>query len=431
MTRAHEIYDDAEIEKYVAKNKLDQNDLLELRRWIEDDLMVLNVWLQQVRIKLSHEIISADSPHARSPEFLPLRKQVYAVLALTETVQHYLKTIECATACCFAYNKMSEKDIGILKTHQESLQHLRDTLLTQVPLSELKSKRDAVVSLSLSQQIYATTQSEYNISYKRIWLRRLQTVLAGAAGYALGLGLTLLLITPGANVLAALTAIPFMIFAGLAFFNLHAPVLTTWTAYFGGDAMDVGVALPSTLGLPAAGFYSGWKAIKKCNFTNPPREAAAKTAQVATIQCLVNQLQEKINKLDDATYGNKLSNVKIFLLDVVVNASRLYNAGARGWFYETQQSRMQKGRLILEKVAGILERDVVPNTVQGVLSCKINRGFREGEVAYTLLDLLNSQRNKSTFWQSYSATYKLLKEHSDVSVEPATSLSFQKIAVAA
>ena len=89
--------------------------------------------------------------------------------------------------------------------------------------------------------------------------------------------------------------------------------------------------------------------------------------------------------------------VKRFLVSVVTEADKMYNAGLGSWFYESQQSKMQKASLILKETAKIVEGKISADaSVAGILKAPISND------TYTFGELLNAQRRSVSFWKSTS-----------------------------
>lgn len=336
------------------------------------------------------------------------------------TLQAYLEKVECKTKLCFKTNKMSERDMKVFIQQAESVETMRQILesteQSMPDFTDLKSCRSSESladdertddSLSpyvqnesqakddespravdsLSQLIENASQLEYNVSTARIWLRRgafvLGCLLAGTAITCL----MMLVMTPAICIPAAFFIAIKAILAIPAFIGIGKAVTTTTNVNMGTFNVPFTTQVPSTIGavmMPAMGISQ----VRKLSILNPKREVAARNMQAATINSLYVQLKKQVSALSN-------SEVKTFLLSVVDRAGTMYNEGMTSWTHETQQSKMRKARLILKETAKIVESDEIPANIKSLLSTKINNEHNFG-------DLLNSQRNSSTFWKTSS-----------------------------
>lgn len=263
------------------------------------------------------------------------------------------------------------------------------------PAAPAQSSSDA-----LSRLIDDAKNMAYDVSYTKVWLRRTASVLSGLVAFAAATAAICLLMTPGVNIIAAVVAVPVALAALGAFWYMGKPETATMHTHVQamGTSLPANFTMPvfSTAGLALAGFM-GVNAVRKLPIMNPKHEVAARNSQTATINQWTDLLKKKIKALQD-------SDAKTFLLSVVDKADRMYNEGATAWFYETRTSKTKKAHLILRETAKIMEGDLNNLTVDGILKKTIN------QTDYTFADLLNAQRNRSTFWKKSSATMDAVGE---------------------
>ena len=101
-------------------------------------------------------------------------------------------------------------------------------------------------------------------------------------------------------------------------------------------------------------------------------------------------LTAKINKLEKG-------DVKKFLISVVEQAIELHEAGSRDLFHGAITSKMQKAQMIFRVIQELINlKDAMPKTINEILN------YKTPNSEHTFFELLNSQRNTSTFWKSHS-----------------------------
>lgn len=309
------------------------------------------------------------------------------IATLAETLKNYLEAIQCTTTFNFKTCKMSDKSMGVLEAQITAMEEMRELS----PSSEITTPRNY-----LSTCIVNASRMTYDVSQKRVWARRAKLLLTGLVIAALVITVALLVMTPGVNIAAIAVCSLLALKATLALFKLHAPVFVHTTIPVGSMHLPVTAQVPGSLAPVTSGFSA--TLARKFAICNPTREVAARNMQAATINHLTGELKKKIILL-------KESGVKIFLLSVVDKADRLYNAGVGARFHETQQSKMQKARMILEITAKIIEKiiedNTLPNTVDELLEKKVKGDYTYGQV-------LNAQRNASLFSNRTSRLFKAI-----------------------
>ena len=204
-----------------------------------------------------------------------------------------------------------------------------------------------------------------------------------------------IMMTPGVNIIAAITAIPMMLSATAAFFGLRGPVTAATTISastpYGQISMPISATVPSTLGTLGAAAI-GVSFAKKMRITDPKREAAARDNSAATMVGLANSLTKKIetSECNDT--------VKSFLQSVVEKAACLYQTGASSFLHEVQSSKMLKARLILRETAKIVGAGLDKEaSVDAIVNQSIGNN--------TFGELLNAQRNTSIFAKRQTARF--------------------------
>ncbi len=375
----------------VAAN-VDSNETLK-KCWVQlnVDLALLQGKLNQLRKKLINSIDNLSDATETLEDSGTLETQI-------NTLTTYLKKIECTNKCSFKFNKMSEKDIAVLE--QQAL--VIRKMSTVLGFQKTAARDEGTVPANpptdkLSELIHDAAKMEYDVSYKRIWLRRGILLLGGLLAVAAAVTTVCILMTPGVNIAAAAVMIPVTIKSVLAFFYMCKPAVVTTAINMGGYPVTVAANVPSTLGVPAAGIM-GLSLFSKLRVTNPEREEAARNMQAATMNALTDRLNSKIRALKDG-------DVKNFLASVVKQADKMYNAGVGSRFHESQSSKMYKARIILRETAKIIERENIPSSVKDLLEIKINDGK-------TYAQIINLQRN-SGFFDNRLSNFadKLIKEH--------------------
>ncbi len=341
---------------------------------IEEDLAALTERLNALNASMSN--LTGRITQERQD----LLRERQSVEKLIETTRAYLKSLEANHLLGFATNKISDTDLAILEAQAKQVRTLR-----------------AIEERNLSQLINDAATMQYTVPGWKKWLRRSSKVLGHLVCASIAVAGAVALMTPGVNIVAAAVMVPTMFVSAAAFLHLHKAATTSAAIQFGPFPVNLTTPVPSTLGIDAAAVY-GAALFNKVRVTNPLREETAENNRIAMTNHLIDNLKNKIKLLSD-----EQAEVKMFLLSVVKKADQMFNEGARGWFYETRNSKMRKASLILRETAKLLERVDMPSTVGAVLNTRINgEDYRFGE-------LLNAQRNKFSFWKTSSATVKQLQ----------------------
>ena len=323
--------------------------------------------LSDVDAELAAKISQAD--------YQKLDAEKESVAQLVDTVSESL-TVAKSTK---KYGKMSDVDIDALQCQAAVIKNTRKLL---------DNPNDP--ERSLSQLIADAASCEYRISSKIVWLRRAKLILTGLLSGAAAIVIIAALMTPGVNILVTLPLILKTLHAMAAYLFLCKPATTSMSLF----GVSIPVAIPSTMGSFASGFL-GVKVAKKKNITTQPREVAARNVELAALQKLVDAVK---NKLNDSN-NNMTTEVKTFLLTVVDEAMVMLRRGASSRFHESIVSRMQKGRLILQTTAKIVEAGNIPETVSDLLKIVVRNNATYGQV-------LNAQRNPSLFGNRLSTFAK-------------------------
>ena len=354
---------------------------------LQAEFIFWNNQLAQLQTTIA-EKVQANTPSDQ------LQTEWQEIAALTETLKNYLEAIKCTTIFNFKTCKMSDKSMGVLEAQVTAMEEMRELLPSSDVLTTPRNH--------LSTCIANASRMTYDVSQKRVWARRAKLLLTGLVIAALVITVALLVMTPGVNIAAIAVSSLLAIKATLALFKLHAPVFVHTTIPVGSMHLPITAQVPGSLAPVTSGFSA--TLARKFAICNPTREVAARNMQAATINHLTGELNKKISAL-------KEGDVKTFLLSVVDKADRMYNAGVGARFHETQQSKMQKARMILEVTAKIVEGDALPNSVNELLERKVKGNYTYGQ-------LLNTQRNASLL---RNRTSRFFKAVSDKTMQPQQS----------
>lgn len=329
----------------------------------------------------SFRLMSAQ-PTITSEAMRTTVSDIETLTKLIDTLNSYLEVIKFGSILGDKINKkMSENDIGVLKSQVAVMKKMR-TIISAEETLPVARRASIQSSDKLSQLIADAGLQEYNVTRTQVWARRGITLLTGLVFAVAAVAAVAFLMTPAGHITAAAAGVVIALRAAAAFFGIgKAPIAQTHLS-IGGYPVNIAATVPSTAGALLPAFFGAFLA-KKLRFTSPVREEAARNMQAATINTLTNDLNKQIRLLPDGE-------VKTFLLKVVENADKMYNDGVNSWFHESQQSKMKKARLILAEVAKVVEGRV-PATVQDILNLKINNS------SYSFGQLLNAQRNVSFF----------------------------------
>lgn len=347
----------------------------------------------EVKLQALDNILAALKTLEEARHWLEERKTLQSFV---DALKNYFSEIETKTTLGFKRNKLNDQDMLVLKAQADGIHGMREKL-----------RSDTMSLDNLSQLINDAAQMEYQVSYAKVWLRRGIALVGGLVSAALTVGVVALMMSPAVHIGAAIAAVPTMLAAALAFFYARSPVTTSTSVNLNGYPVNVSTPVPSTLGVAGAGIVSV-SLFHKLRVTNPKKEEAARMLAVGTINQLTDQLKIKIEALSDTT-------VKDFLLSVINEADKMYNAGAQSWFYEMRVSKMQKARLILRETAKLLEEKAA-NSVNEILSRQINVTGHEFKLCYTFQQLLNAQRNTYSFFSNRTSHFAkvILKDAKDI-----------------
>lgn len=352
-----------------------QDELIAMYLELQSDLAFFSTRL----IDLQKTLTTTDALEQRQ-----VFEEMKNVKQLIQTLESYIDVVHTKTILGIPNNKMTDQDIAVMQAQRQGIRSLRNMIET--PKGDL-----------LSMLIDDATKMEYKVSTARRWLRRGAVVLGGLITGALVLGVITAAMTPGVNLIAAVLMIPTMLSAAAAFIGLRQPVVATTQINTGIFPLSISTPVPTTAGVLLS-FFSGAGLIRKLRITNPEREASARDLQTAAMNGYTDQLKKKISRLHNVE-------TRSFLKAILDKADRLYNEGASSWLSETRSDKTIKARLILREVAKILE-----NADSSKLTVEEINDRRLGGSNYTFFDLINAQRNASTFWKTQSDTVKSLSE---------------------
>lgn len=347
---------------------------------------------------------------------------------LLDALSTYIKEIEYSWKGILRNNRMCDNDIRILELQATNLfkvfgsPAVASASVSPVDQKENKSPVLSEVSLlsseddkkkpinTLSQLIIEAGECEYKTSKKRIWMRRAMLVVTCLVAASITAAFCACLMVPGLNIGAALLLVPKVLQSVCAFIYLGNGAFMQETFKFDGMRETVNIPVFMTA-WPIFAAITAFFSASKIHITTKPREVAARDLQVGTVNKLASDLTKNINALTDFVVT---AEVKTFLLATVTEAIKLYNSGATSLFREAQTSKMDKARLILSETAKIIESENIPETVDDLLANAVD--------SFTLFDLLNSQRNSTTFWKSTSSTFdriiKAAKENTPAAFFP-------------
>lgn len=358
-----------------------------------------NISFFQVKLR---ELDNKSSVAADVNEGVQLCRERETVKALIESLQLYISELKCKTTLGVARNKMSEADIAVLEAQAAGIQKMRSF----VDPAQGQSNNQ------LSELIDSAAKMEYQISYRRVWLRRAASVLGGLAAIAATVAVGCILMSPGVHIPAAMAMIPTMLASVAAFLYFRQKPATIHTPVnIGAFHTTAAVNVPTTLGVLGAGVI-GASLFAKLRVTNPAREEAARKVGVNTMNYASDELRKKIEKL---VIGE---DVKQFLLSVVDQADKMYNSGVESWFYESRSSKMTKASLILRETAKLVERaDIGTFTLDAILANRVENAD------YSFRQLLNAQRNRSLFSNRSSRLFKAVSPNRKSAEEACVNLN--------
>lgn len=380
----------------IASNETKNSVLINLYLEAEKDLAFFKVLLRKL------EVTFCEAEPLKKRE---LYDEVQVVAKLIETTTAYIETLSATTTLGFKTHKMEDKDIAVLEAQVRGIQSLR-------ALIETPTRRNL-----LSVLIDEAPRMEYKISTARRWLRRTALVLGTLISGAIAVVAVAALMTPGVNIIAAAVMVPTLLASTAAFFYLRKPVVMHTPVSVGPFHASIASVVPSSLGAATAAGL-GISMFSKSRITNPLREEKARHTAAATMNGYTEMLKKKINENDNHF-------VNAFLLSVVDKASVMYNEGMSSRIVENRTPKTEKARMMLREIAKITEDDHFSRlTVEEMLQRKV------GNSQYTFEQLLNSQRNASTFWKRQSNTMRTLFEN-HVNDRNNDSIRFSVIASAA
>ena len=360
----------------VAKNKAQQEKIIGLYLQLQSDL----AFFTEKLTSLQQALIKIEADKRRE-----LFDEIQNTKQLITTLEAYLTDIEAKQTLYITHGKMTDTDITVLEAQSRGINMLR----TAVSSSDDKTD-------NLSALIESSANMAYSVSPARRWLRRCGVVLTGLVCGAVALATVTAFMTPGVNIVTALLMAPMMLSSVAAFIGLRSPVTTTTQINTGFGPLNIATPVPTTLGVVTS-FFMGASLCRKLRLTNPAREEAARNVQTATVNNCIDLVKKKTKNLGD--------NIKLqeFLNNLIKKAECLYNEGADSWLAETREAKMQKSRLILREIGEILK---VANHKEYSVDDAMNRQLKNSK--YTFFDLINAQRNQSTFWKKESDTTKSL-----------------------
>lgn len=341
----------------------------------------------------------------------PLKKrelydEVQVVVKLIKTLDAYIDTLSATTTLGFNGNKMEDRDVAVLEAQVRGIKALRALIETPARPNPLSTLIDEAGKM------------EYNVSAARRWLRRGAFVLGALISGAIAVVAVAALMTPGVNIIAAAVMVPTMLASAAAFFYLRSPVVVNTAIAAGPFHASIASAVPSSLGVATAAGL-GVSSFSKLRITNPVREETARNSAAAVMNGYIETLKQTINVGENR-------NAKAFLIAVLNKASEMYNEGMSSRVVELRSSKTEKARLILREVAKVIEHvNYARLTTDDILERKV------GNSNYTFEQLLNSQRNTSTFWKSKSSTLQELRYRGVILERNPKSISFSMIASAA
>lgn len=323
-----------------------------------------------------------ESANLFNADQIVMNHEFNALTALISTLTHYLEMVKS--------HKLFDNKITLDKMTDEDFLHFENHVKVMRQMCDLIGKEDTATVTS--QLIKEAGQLNYKVSYTRAWLRRGATLIAGLVAAAVTVVGVFLMMTPAVHIGAAFTGLGVSMLAALAYFGIGSSPVVHTNVNMGIFSANISTTVPSTAGtfLPA---IFGLSFVNKMRITNPVREEAARNTQAATINLLTEKLYKTINNLPE-------NDVKIRLLQIVQGASTMFNEGVSSRWFESQQSKMEKGRLILQTTAAILEAGVPANITQ-LFDTKV------GNTTYTFGQLLNAQRNISLFSNRTAAIAKM------------------------
>lgn len=358
-----------ELANILASENKDKNALLiEQYEALEEQLIFFNEKLNQLKRKL------LESAVGNNPV---LKKDIKTLEIYIHTLEAYLEVIQSGSILSFKTKKMSENDLLILDAQVKGIQKMRALITISEDQNVASQPSD-----KLSQLIADAEKQAYNVTRTRVWVRRGVNLLAGLVAAVAVVVVVAFMMTPAGHITLAVAGVVIALRAAAAFFGIGKAPIAHAHLSVGPFPVDISTPVPSNVAAVAPAFF-GAALVRKLRITNPPREEAARNMQAATINKLADALNKKMSSIQD-------SGVKTFLLKVVASADKMYNDGVGSWFYESQKSKMDKGRLILSEVARIVENGV-PETVGALLNLNVN------STQYTFGQLLNAQRNASFF----------------------------------
>jgi len=384
------------------------NTLTKLQKKAEEDEHIIEKKLQALRAQENKEKEIA----AAEEELDHVLDDCKRVFSLIKTLKQYIKKITYTT---IFDSKMGEKDIAVLKAQVSAMEnvvallieetgtHNTDAANQQQPNPESARSTDSTGTVahsvtptqsakkSLSQLFADASKQEYDISKKKIWLRRAAYVLTGLAIGVGAIFLGCLLMTPVGHVGAAITAT-------FALIHFCKPAVAHTTVNVDGIPLPLSTPITAPPSSILMGPYAFFRWITGGAFVNNARETAARNLQAATINKLTDAL---IKKIKDPKNGMS-EEVRAFLLGTVKEADAMYNEGVGSRFYESQSTKMQKAREILHETAKIVESGTIPTTVNEILSNPvgqfINRKTNATGEKVTYGHILNIQRNCPHFF---------------------------------
>src|SRR3990167_2293077 len=192
---------------FIAKNP-------EQNASMEESLIALaqNISFFEVKLReLDTKICTADVT-----EGVQLCRERETVKALIESLQLYISEMKCKSTLGFTTHKMCDTDIAVLKAQAAGMMQMRNFV---DPTRDQSNNQ-------LSKLIDDAAKMEYQISYRRVWLRRAATVLGSLAAIAGTVAMVCVLMSPGVHIPAAIAMIPTMLASAAAFFYLRSPAMT-------------------------------------------------------------------------------------------------------------------------------------------------------------------------------------------------------------
>jgi len=334
-----------------------------------------------VKLKEQLRLLMTQENNGMTAEAKIISGDIQTLTQLVDTLTGYLDVIKSDSILGFKTKKMTENDLVVLERQVKEMRKMR-ALITTDEVQNQVERPAAHSSDQLSQLITDAEKLEYNVTKTRVWARRGINLLTGLVAAVAIVAVIAFMMTPAGHITLAAAGVVIALRAAAAFFGIGKTPVEHAHLSVGPFPVNIATPVPSTAGALAPALFAP-ALVKKLRITNPPREEAARNMQAATINQLTNELNKKIGSLGDGE-------VKTFLLKVVAEADKMYNAGIGSWFYESQKSKMEKARLILREVAKIMEGSI-PETVDALLHTKIN------SANYTFGQLLNAQRNASFF----------------------------------